>query len=200
MLRHSRCVLALCVLVFVLASRPVQAHKVKVYASALGHTITGRVYFPGGGRARNVVVQVFGPAGEGLGRVTTDERGEFIFEAEFGCDHRFVVDPGDGHRAAHTVKADELADDLPALGSASQPVGARAAAPPRLPSAAGAQVPDIEALAVQVKKLREQIEGYEERVRFRDIVGGIGYIFGAAGVVFYFLGCRRRRSGRNQSG
>ena len=48
-----------------------------------------------------------------------------------------------------------------------------------------------QAVREQVRPLREQLEAYEEKVRARDVIGGIGYILGAAGIAFYFLGVRK---------
>lgn len=189
----------LCGLLFALAVRPADAHKINVYASALGRTVKGRVYFPGGGRARDTMVEVIGPGGEELGRVRTDENGEFTFQAQLKCDHTFVVDPGDGHRAAYVLEADELPDDLPAPDSA---VGrAETTALEQTPPAPSPEpkAADVQALAAQVQALREELEGYEGRTRLRDVLGGIGYILGIAGIVFYFAGRGRREAGRRRS-
>lgn len=48
-------------------------------------------------------------------------------------------------------------------------------------------------LLAEVAALRDQLHEYEQRVRLRDILGGIGYIVGIAGLAFYFLGVRCKR-------
>ncbi len=45
----------------------------------------------------------------------------------------------------------------------------------------------------QVTPLRIQLEEFKEERRFQDVLGGIGYLLGMAGIAFYFLGVRRRR-------
>ncbi len=50
-----------------------------------------------------------------------------------------------------------------------------------------------EAVASQVRPLREQLNDYQDQVRFRDIVGGIGYIFGLAGITLWLRAARRPR-------
>ena len=222
-------VLAVVLGALVLSAEPALAHKLNVYAGAAGGTITGYAYFPGGGRAKGVKVEVLGPDGKVLGQTETGQDGAFAFEAGFKCDHTFVVDSGDGHRATYTVEADELPDGLPLLDSGAggqlagpQGVPAHLAAPSLLPPPVGegrgeggsATEPDAaarhtssspceagfaeqgeggQALGRQIRGLREQIEGYQEQVRFRDVLGGIGYIFGVAGIAFYFLGRRQQR-------
>ena len=37
----------------------------------------------------------------------------------------------------------------------------------------------------QIRPLREQLDRYEEKVRLHDILGGIGFIVGAMGLVLY---------------
>jgi nickel transport protein len=191
---------------FVLCGRPVLAHRIKVFAYAEGAKIIGSVYFPGGGKARNVAVVVLGPEGRKLGEVTTDETGAFAFEATARCDHTFVFDSKDGHRAQYTLKADELPrslagpDDATGAGPGVEPPTEA-----ELPDAAGPEVAgaflqsDLEqaverAVARQIGLLRQQLDKQEERRRFRDVLGGVGYIFGIAGVAFFLL-ARRKRTG-----
>ena len=189
-------------------SRQAFAHRVKVYAwSEAGNTIRGEVYFPGGGKAKNVTVEVYAPGDRKLGETKTDDAGGFVFRARYHCDHKFVVNIGDGHGATYVLKADELPRSLPAL----QGAGAHADQAPTA-EAASAQQPatapdDIspaaqrlveEAIIRQVVPLRRQIEAYEEKVRLRDVVGGIGYIVGIAGIVFYFKASAKFRAERKE--
>ncbi len=197
---------ALLLALLVLCGGTAWAHKVKVFATVEGRTIRGYVYFPGGGRARGVKVEVFGPADQKLGETLTNENGEFTLGVKVRCDHRLVVDTPGGHRATYRVGAAELPDDLPPLegGEAS-----RAAPPTELPRTSGTQPPTSRAAAIQsadvketireavqkaVRPLREQLERLEEKRRLQDILGGIGYILGLAGISFYFLGLRRRKA------
>jgi len=52
------------------------------------------------------------------------------------------------------------------------------------------------AVAKRIRPLVREISELKEEVRFHDILGGIGYILGLAGVAFYFLGVRRRGQAR----
>jgi len=194
---------------------PAHAHKVKVFAAAEDATITGYVYFPGGGRARNAPVKVFDTEGNKLGQTTTDDEGEFAFTPKFRCDHVFRYDVGDGHQAQWTVEAGELLLTLPAPpGSAAvtgeqpaasppRPVDSQAAGPP-LGVVEGADIERVVAEAVraelaplraQVARCREEIEQYGAGVRAHDILGGIGYIMGLVGIVLYVTAKRKLRAG-----
>jgi len=184
-----------------LGATPAQAHKLKVFASAEGNTVTGLVYFPGGGKARNIKVEIRTPGGEALGETRTDDKGAFQFKARFRCDHEFIVDSGDGHRATYVLKADELPDHLPSRGrdpSSRRPRGpTRPAEPepePETPAAPHVKSIVETAVARQLRPLREQIERYEEKRRLHEIIGGIGYIFGIMGLVLYFKRNAKRRT------
>ena len=179
-------------------------HKLKVFATGAGRTIEGYAYFPGGGRAKNMKVHVFGPNDTKLGQTTTDGEGEFTFEAKSRCDHKFVIDTADGHRASHTVPAAELGEDLPAskaIHTRNEPPPLAAADAPSegegnpVGSASSADVRAMVERAVsrQIRPLREQIERYEEKLRLRDVLGGVGYICGIMGLAFFVLGSKRRR-------
>jgi len=176
------------------------AHKLKLFATGEGREISGYVYFPGGGRAQGLTVTALAPDGSELGKAVTDAQGEFTIPAKFRCDHALVAETEDGHKATFLVEAAELDAGLSLLGAAP-PAEAGAQGPAH--SAAGGEAPSHvseerlrslvdQAVREQVRPLREQLEGYEERTRFRDVLGGIGYIVGATGLAFYFLGARRQ--------
>jgi nickel transport protein len=48
-----------------------------------------------------------------------------------------------------------------------------------------------QAVARQVRPLREQLIAHQDRIRLQDLLGGIGYILGLAGLVLWW----RSRSG-----
>lgn len=189
---------------------PARAHKVKVFATAEGATITGYAYFPGGGKVRGKPVAVVGPNGRSLGQTRTNRDGEFTFTAKFACDHKFVVETGDGHRAEYTVAAEELGEGLQQAPSAEPQASRAAADEPRKPEAShrppGADKPAAavsdhalarmieKAVSKQTARLRRDIERYQEQIRFRDVLGGIGYIFGIMAIILYF-----KRKGRPEA-
>ncbi len=214
-----RACLAGAVLAVVLGSAAsAAAHQLYVFANAEGRTIHGEAYFRGRVPAQDLPVRIYDPAGRELGQTQTDEKGEFTFEAREQCDHRFVVETGDGHRAEYVVPASELAGAEPraalpgseqtsegpaapeATAGAGEPAGTdqqaeQARSSPAEPVPLAAR---IEALQSQVGALRQDLQQYEQTMRLRDVLGGIGYIVGLAGVAFYFLGMRRkqRRAGQ----
>jgi len=202
-----------------------EAHKLIVFANAEGATIHGKAYFLGGTPARGLAVTAFGPQGAELDQTTTDEKGEFTMEAQFGCDHRLVVETPDGHEAEFTLRAEQLPSDLPPPDEAaeprpqdehahsshdghshaghSHPHGEHSHHPPSAEPATSKNTGagpsgELRALRADVAALQEQLTRYENRTRLRDVLGGIGYILGLAGIAFYFLGTRRKAAAESQ--
>jgi len=182
-----------CMAISIACGHTAYAHKIKVFARAEGRTVIGSVYFPGGGKAANVAVEVLGPDGTKLGAAATDANGKFTFQAALRCDHTFVVKTIDGHRAEYTLKAGELPSTLPAPeGEIAGNAEPRSIPAPMERKEAGLEQLVERAVARQIGPLREQLDRQEARSRLRDILGGIGYIFGIAGVAFYLLGRRQK--------
>ena len=190
-------VAGLCVLLFALTPRVARAHRVIVYASAEGRTIRGSAYLSGGSRVKDETVRVLDGEGNTLGQTTTDRRGEFTYRAEKQCDHVFVVQTAAGHRATCTVKAAQLPSSLPAPegktpGKTEKGKNGREGAKKKTAKVSAdisrGQLRRIvrRAVAERVTPLRRELRQYRSDVWFRDIVGGIGYIFGVMGLILYF--------------
>jgi len=187
------------------------AHKLYVFAQVDGTTIQGRAYFPGDVPAQKSTVIARDASGRELGRTMTDDAGKFTFTVREHVDYHLAAETPDGHGGQYVVHAAELPDSLPAdvpttdrgshvatnyplSGPESQAtdhagVPAASAGKESDPAAVGAQL--IE-LRKQIQELRQQIFDSDERLRFRDILGGIGFILGLAGVAFYMKARQRR--------
>jgi nickel transport protein len=203
--------LAAIILAVALHAAPAWAHKLSVVAVAEGTTIRGRAYLHGSAAVRGATVSVFDPQGQKLGQTTTDEQGKFTLEARTRCDHRIIVDSGDGHRAECEVRAAALPASLPARGELGSPAADQPPEGPATPAVGpGAPAPaedqqlkaKVELLAQQVEQLQTRVAEFGQQARLQDIVGGLGYILGLMGLAFYFLGVRRkeRRERREQKG
>lgn len=187
-------------------ARSAEAHKINVFAYAEGQTIHGEAYARGGEAIRDAKIEVFDPADsmKKLGETVTDDDGNFTFEARHRSDHRFVLSTADGHEAEFTVKADELPPTLPASGGAPAP---QAETPPTepLPAEPTPEVEstdnadsvqaEVDSLTRQIVQLRREMQEFQQKLRFSDILGAIGYIVGVMGLSFYFLGVKKKREG-----
>ena len=187
--RWIAAVLAICAF-----TTPAWAHKLTIFALADAMTIQGEVYHTPGGPVKNGAITVFGPSGETLQTLQTGEKGAFSFEANAAMDHRIVCESADGHEAEYTVKAEELggmtsteatpvetdpADHPPAIPPSDSDLDARIAA----------------AVRHEIAPLREALAAQENALRLRDIIGGIGYIAGCAGLLV-LIKTRRPKAGQ----
>lgn len=180
-------ILALCLLL----SLPAQAHRLKVFAFAEGDRIDGSTYFVGGAPASGAKVEVQSSDGTVLATLNPNADGKFSFQAVSAIDHVFVSNTGDGHVARWTVSAEELAGReagaAHATSKSSPPPGDAEPAPEGTKLEAQVE----QAIAQQIRPLREQLVAYEDQVRLRDILGGIGYILGLAGLTAWWQQRRR---------
>jgi nickel transport protein len=203
------------------------AHKLKAFATAEGALVSGYAYFTPGGRAQQADVTITGPGGVEVLKTGIDGQGNFHFVAKQHVDYVITVDGGDSHVATFTIHAGDLPDSLPAPAGgkilpldppAAGSAAAEAAPPPQavepIPSAGRSDAaaagcttatPDPaalralirESIAHEINPLREQLDAFQETVSWRDIVGGLGYIFGLCGVAYGFA--TWRSTGRSAS-
>ncbi|MFO1070287.1 MAG: hypothetical protein U1E14_17365 [Geminicoccaceae bacterium] len=160
-----------------MSALPSYAHELKLFASRIGDRIEGRVYFVGGDPAL-VTVRIEPSNGAEPVAVSTGDDGRFVATVAAADWYRLVANVGDGHATETTVGG------APPLSAAEPSSGA--------PVTVGAA--ELEAIvARQLEPLREQLAAAEERVRLRDILGGIGYVVGIAGLAAWFTSRRAPR-------
>jgi nickel transport protein len=166
------------VLLLVAAVGTAHAHAIKVFAYVEDDHVVGSVYFPGGGRAVGVPVRLVDAAGRELAAATTDAEGGFTLDlpAQPG-NYTVVTQSIDGHRAECPLR-----------------VGGGSAPAPAAPADAPTREALPPAVATRLDALYRRLEEYETRVRLHDILGGIGYIVGVAGIYLYAVSRRRSDS------
>ncbi len=198
--------------VFAIALVPAtaHAHKLNVYAEVRGTAIHGEAYFAGQVPAQDAAVEAFAPDGRKLAETKTSAEGRFTIEAKHRCAYRLVVNAGSGHGGQYTLPAEDLPESLPPLDAAAgtsppKPPAEKPSPPPEAkpPRRGPASVPtaDPQVLTEMVEKaverrvapLERRLREYEDRVRVSDVLGGIGYIVGVTGILFYALGVRKKR-------
>ena len=179
-------------------AKPSFAHKLKLFASAQGGVITGYAYFSGGGKPKNNLVMIKGRDDKSLGEVMTDDEGRFSFQTTQQIDHWVMIESKDGHTAKWLIKKEELtaskgrvADLSESLNEGTNPKNST------LQNDSSNPTPlsniDCHPLERKIDALREEVTLFQERIFFRDILGGVGYLLGLAGILFYWLGRNRHR-------
>jgi len=192
-------------MVFVLAmlvfgQHKAQAHKVIASVFPSGANIEGEIGFSNGDMADHTVVEVFDPAGNKIDEVTTDGDGFFVYTPRQKVDLRFRADLGAGHIAEASFAISDLSDFD---GSTSQKTAQTPAEPEmRVQNADSAITPAQEEIIAtivrdELRPLRREITAYKEKNDLQSILGGVGYIFGAFGIIYYIAARRLRAKAPN---
>jgi nickel transport protein len=133
------------------------AHAIRVFASVTpAGDINGYAYAPGGTRIAGQPVHLEDAEGEKLITTTTGADGTFHFPAPPDHARLVVVELADGHRGQFRLPRPQPDEPL-----APPPPG-------------------------ETDALHARIATLERDVRFRDIIGGIGYIVGLFGLLAWW--------------
>lgn len=188
-------------LLLLLMSQPCYGHKVRIFAWEEGPDIVTEAKFSGGRAARDVTVSVVDAVtGEQLLSGRTDDQGLFRFPLPQTQTSalEIIVDGGDGHKNSWKHPLDHrrpVASATPPATTGNEPQVQQKPEPgSRATAAVPPQTIDTVRLAALIdetleKKLapirRSLAENAEKGPSLQDILGGIGYIFGLAGVAAY---------------
>ena len=177
------------------ATGPAAAHRLKLFLATDAGEITGHAFFVGGGRPDGVEFIVADAAGRVVHRGRTDDHGALRWRPEVAADYAVAVDTGDGHRVTATIVADRLAG--PAAVAPPTPASDTAPATTSpIDRDALARLVEAHVDAALERRLRPLMEAYdqaESRLRFNDVMGGIGMIVGLAGAAAWAASRRRGR-------
>jgi nickel transport protein len=173
--------LAAALAVLLLFALPAEAHRLKLFAQATGENIAGYGFFIGGGRPQGADLVVTTPDGKEVSRLKTGTDGGFSFTPPAPGRYHLSLAAGDGHFAELDISTDGT-------------VAAPAAVAPQasVPTDLDARIET--AVARQIRPLLEAYDAADGRVRFNDLLGGLGWIVGLAGL-WAWLRSRRDRHG-----
>ena len=154
-----------------------QAHLLKVFAFSLpvdgdSQLIKGKVYFSGGQTVSGTLVTIFNASGNEVKNTMTDTEGKFQVRLAQE-NYEIVADTQDGHKATWQIK--------------SAKISTHDNTEKNLLAASNPNIEQIEnIIAAQITPLTEQIMQLQEKRRFQDIIGAIGYIVGLSGLFLWF--------------
>lgn len=162
------------------------AHGLRVSAQAEADGLRGQAFYADGIPARDEAVALYaGDASQPQAQARTDADGRFRLPLTRAGRYRVVVDGDEGHRGEAAVVWAPLAA---AAGTAS------ATATNAAPTAAVDAAQLAAAVRAEVAPLREDLARLHARIRLSDLVGGIGLIVGAVGLLAWW---RARRGVRD---
>ena len=178
------------------------AHRVTIFAWVDGDTVYTQSKFSGGKRVNNGQINVYDPDGNLLLSGNTDEKGEFSFKLPGKTSLKIELLAGMGHQSEWIVQAEEVGDtkqgnsvvtDLSESDDNLSDKKSQAAV------AAGMTREEFEEVveAAVEKKMKPVMEMLSDLSdpgpRLQDILGGIGYIIGLAGIGAYFKNREKSR-------
>ena len=177
-------------LALTLAASPASAHRLKLFAHAAGDTITGYGFYIGGGRPQGAEIAVTDDSGKDLAHLKTGEDGGYSYAPPAPGRYTLTINGGDGHFANVTVAyQSEAAEPAAASPAAAEATAAAAPAAALTPETVKLIEQSVDkAVARQITPLLEAYDAADGKVRFNDILGGIGWIIGLAGLYLWFRG------------
>lgn len=194
--------LILPVILVLLTSLPAQAHKVRIFAWEEGGMIKTEAKFSGGKPARNSTVTVASQNGNvEILKGKTDDRGTFSFPIpkkarDNQLNLKITINSGDGHKNSWLLNAE---DYLPGVSSTPRKTEKMTKAPQQKPDQEQ-QLPNevllrkiiSSELDRQLGPIKRSLALQQEKpTSLQDILGGIGYILGMAGIAAYFQARRK---------
>lgn len=193
-MKYKACQLALPVMLILLTSLPGYAHKIRVFAWEEGGIIKTEVRFSGGKVAKNAIITVTSKQNhQELLTGITDSRGEFSFPIpqtarENQYDMEIIANSGDGHKNSWLLNAQdylELPEDVqPPL---PQDLQSTQSSQPYIVNEEQLRQIIDSALDKKLAPIKRSLAiQQDKKPSFQDILGGIGYILGLAGVAAYF--------------
>ncbi len=174
-------------LLWIIAGLPLLAHgmKITLRVDAQGAVVGSASY--GAHPVVNAQVRFLAPDGVALGEVTSDAQGAFTFPVKERCTLRVVITEG-SHRGEKVLPESTFPSSLPLRG------GGGASAPARTVDTSALSSVVEAAVARRLESVEVLLQKQADANRLRDVLGGIGYILGLAGVGFYVAG--RAKAGR----
>jgi len=161
------------------------AHKVNIFAYVEGNIVYTESYFSDGKKVEGGRVEVYDSQGNKLLEGETDKHGQFNFKVPKKDDLKIILIATLGHRASYILSKDELADLVATPGSKEL----------ESEGVENIQV-DLDCIKKVIDSsldeklkpiMRELTRMQQKQISFTEVIGGIGYIFGIMGVIFYFV-------------
>ncbi|MCG7587195.1 carboxypeptidase-like regulatory domain-containing protein [Photobacterium sp. OFAV2-7] len=178
-----RFVKSLLVLLLLGVSQLSYAHQMRVFAYVEGADVIGETYFAGGGKVVNATIELVRDDAV-VATVASDSEGSFTFQNVEADSYQIKADGGQGHLASFDIDSSEF----PFAEPGNEPSGVAVTSAHQVQTESKSTCnqqssADLQrAITNAIRPLRTQLEQYEAQTRFRDIAGGIGFIFGFFGL------------------
>ena len=188
-------------IIFILALiSPAQAHKVNLFAYAERGVVHVEGYFVDGTPSRNSRIVAYSQDGGVVAEGSTDSEGRYSFPVSRSENLRIVLEASMGHQNEILLTASEIGGEegharvkpAPSLGGAEP---ATSGADQSTAATADLESTLARVLSEQLRPLREsltRIQQAHEKPGLREVLGGLGYIIGLAGVYLWAVSRRKK--------
>ncbi len=163
------------------------AHKVNIFAYREKGQIIGESYFADGSPCKKCKIELYDSKGTKIAETHTDEFGKFILTTEEKGELKVAVEAGEGHRAEHrlevlsSTKKFEKSIKTPILEEKKEKKNFSLDEVSILKQTVEETI-DNKLQGLKAELLLE-VKKELNRIYFKDIIGGIGYIFGVWGLI-----------------
>lgn len=166
------------------------AHRLSLFATTEGNNISGRVYFSLSAPYKGEVLLFAEGVTTSIAQVMSDDGGRFRFEGVKSGRYRLESRSGDGHLAEARVTVGLLQSGDKKREAKLSETGTkkRAAVDTKLLR---------QAVAAELRPLKEQVNQLEETLWFTQMIGGLGLLTGMFGVWMFFLARKGGQSERS---
>ncbi|MCH1918924.1 hypothetical protein L9G15_05690 [Shewanella sp. A3A] len=193
-------------LLLLLLSTSASAHLLKVFAWMEGQQIVGNAYFAGGIAAGGANIVVFDAQQQALANIHPEADGSFRITVPYSQGYDIEANTGDGHVAHWQIPAAEVTSSPMGANTAPAPSEQTSSKPTKrfnilaepaatLQSNSVNSTQLIEAIQTAVAKeigpLRMELQQAESRAKLSDVIGGLGFIFGIAGIALWWRSRKR---------
>ena len=166
------------------------AHRVTVFAWVEGETVHTESKFSRGKPVKGGEILVYDLDGNPLLSGKTNEQGEFSFKIPKKTGMKIVIQAGMGHRGEWTLPLSEIAPHEPKPEPAVTPKTPSGMSEARATTSSVSldQIRDVlnQSLDQRLSPVLKTLAESQDKGRtFRDVLGGIGYIFGLMGLAAY---------------
>ncbi|MEY3220264.1 MAG: hypothetical protein RIT27_1621 [Pseudomonadota bacterium] len=163
------------------------AHGLYLFADVQQNRIEGRAYYADQTPIENEQVILYDQNNLVLQKSLTNAQGRFHFNIEKPQTYKIVVQAEEGHRAETVVifpqsKTNSLEQQL------QQALENKFQIQPNYSANNNEKNLDniiTTVLQRELQPLKEKIDQYERTIRWHDIIGGLGYLFGLSGFLFF---------------
>lgn len=190
--------------------QPARAHAVYLFAWVDGDRVCSEGYFAKKNKVRDGAVTVRNATGSLVAEGRTDEQGLWCFRAPAPQDLTFVLNAGQGHRAEFILPAKEFPSGRSPAADKETPATPETSSTEKVPAISPAQrstaasLDDGSLRALVRDAVREELQSQLSPIRqalaeknadpgptLRDILGGLGWIIGLAGLAAWYTARRK---------